>query len=324
MEFQNLPIAIENDKGQYRYWYDPDAKEHGKTCMLYPYGYVEGTLGLDGDEVDVFVGPHKDSERVFIITQLKRFAFEEIDEQKVMLGFNNPVEAKTAYLQHFNNARFFGTMKEMTISEFKYKLKSEKGKLIKSALINTNDSAKIGDDNMFYLDLSKAGEFKTSGMKPGSEEGSKTKYTVEGTSKAAFCEEEMDLKKDTMEEDSESEEKKSKDSEVNKSFDSVHEIAKALKASAVAGLSRRQRMDALYQAGVVVGRQNPIHTEPAVLTQEHLNVGIDKSRPLHEPPAVPVRRVETPFSIPPKECGDHAYRTVDATPKEALPLWRRQ
>ena len=130
--FQGLPISIENRAGSYRHWWDPNADEHGKTKMLYPYGYVRGTLGLDGDEVDVYIGPDKDAEMVYVVTQLQRFEFEKVDEQKVMLGFRDADRAKTAYLQHFNDARFFGNMKEMTMDEFKKELGKKKGKLIKS------------------------------------------------------------------------------------------------------------------------------------------------------------------------------------------------
>jgi inorganic pyrophosphatase len=130
--FHGLPISVENRAGSNRHWYDPEADEHGTTKQLYPYGYVRGTLGLDGDEVDVYLGPEKESDKVFVITQLKRFEFEEIDEQKVMLGFLDADSAKHAYVQHFNQARFFGDMKEMTMDEFKNALEKKKGKLIKS------------------------------------------------------------------------------------------------------------------------------------------------------------------------------------------------
>jgi hypothetical protein len=132
MEFQGLPVSIENRKGSVRHWYDPEADEHGKTKMKHPYGYVRGTLGLDGDEVDVFVGPDKSSDKVFVITQLKRPEFKEVDEQKVMIGFKDSHSAKAAYLRHFNDSRFFGSMKELSLDEFKSKAKKSNGKLIKS------------------------------------------------------------------------------------------------------------------------------------------------------------------------------------------------
>lgn len=131
MNFQGLPISIEQKAGSVRHWYDEAADEHGTTTMRIPYGYVTGTLGLDGDAVDVFVGPAKTSSKVFVITQMTRPEFKKIDEQKVMLGFDSPEKAKEAYLQHFNDARFFGSMKEISLEEFREKLKTHRGKLIK-------------------------------------------------------------------------------------------------------------------------------------------------------------------------------------------------
>lgn len=131
MEFLGLPISIENRKGSNRYWYDPEMDEHRETKMEFPYGYVRGTLGLDGDEVDVFVGPNKESRKVFVITQLKRPEFKKIDEQKVMLGFTSSSQAKKAYMRHFDKPDFFDSITEMDIDEFQQKLKSRKGKLIK-------------------------------------------------------------------------------------------------------------------------------------------------------------------------------------------------
>jgi inorganic pyrophosphatase len=446
-EFQGLPIAIETRKNQFRHWYDPGADEHGKTKMLYPYGYVVGTLGLDGDEVDVYIGPHKDSQKVFVITQLKRFEFKDVDEQKIMLGFNDPVAAKTTYLQHFNQARFFGNMQEMTLDEFKTKLKAQRGKLVKgkmadggfskeetvkiakvlsldlskeaftvdelctglneelehkdvthasavatakialahlkedpkyysklkqamnkSLLLNLPESAKLSVHDMLYIDLNKSGvkDFKPSAPKPGSEVGSKTKYTVKSTSCKAkthgeacadkehsLDEEDMDLKKkfkskkqvkymhaaaergdvseSVLKEFKEKTPKKAyKDlpessSKTEKALEESNDLLKALRANVVSSLAKRDRLNAAYQVGLVEGRKSPFTTEPVELSHDKLDIGIDKShvRPLHEPPAVPVRKVETPTSIPLKECGEHKYRTAVVGPQEATPVWRR-
>ncbi len=141
-EFQGLPISVENPKGGVRHWTDETTGEQGCTKMEYPYGYVRGTLGLDGDEVDVFVGPNKTSNRVFVITQQKKppegytgeKPWVEVDEQKVMLGFDDPQEAQNAYMRHFNDARFFGHMIELTVNDFKARLETHQGKVIKGVL----------------------------------------------------------------------------------------------------------------------------------------------------------------------------------------------
>lgn len=76
------------------------------------------------------MGPHENG-KIFVITQLKAPNFKDVDEQKVMLGFQSAVEAKAAYLDHYNDKRFFGSLKELDLDDFKEKLTSRKGKLIK-------------------------------------------------------------------------------------------------------------------------------------------------------------------------------------------------
>jgi hypothetical protein len=126
MKFHDLDISIETDKGQNRYWYDPHGKgEKGVTKMKYPYGYIRRTEGADDEHVDVYVGPTEGSRRVFVIRQMKKPDFTKYDEDKVMLGFESPKEAKQAYLIHYNSPRFFGSMKEMDIDSFKEKFVSK-------------------------------------------------------------------------------------------------------------------------------------------------------------------------------------------------------
>lgn len=120
--FQGLPVAVENKAGSVRKWYDKESDEHGETKMLYPYGYIKKTEGADGDQVDVYVGPSKDSDKVFVIHQMKKPDFKEYDEDKVMLGFDTAKDAKEAYLKHFSSPRFFGHMTSMSMKEFKSKV----------------------------------------------------------------------------------------------------------------------------------------------------------------------------------------------------------
>jgi len=133
-EFQGLPISIENRKGTYRHWYDPNKDEKGKTKMELPYGYVRSSLGVDGDAVDVFVGPNQQSQKVFIVKQMKAPEYKTFDENKIMLGFDDPKVAKKYYLRHYNDKRFFGDMKEVSMDEFKKLLKEKKGKPLTKAL----------------------------------------------------------------------------------------------------------------------------------------------------------------------------------------------
>lgn len=121
IRFQGLEISVETDKGQVRHWYDADSDEHGSTKMQYPYGYFCGLKekGADGDQLDVFVGPVEDAADVFVIHQMKKPDFTEFDEDKVMVGFESEKQARNAYLQHFNDDRFLGSIETMSIVEFK-------------------------------------------------------------------------------------------------------------------------------------------------------------------------------------------------------------
>ena len=119
MKFQGMDISIETDKGQIRHWHDPHSGESGETKMHYPYGYIRRTDGLDGQHVDCFIGPVEDAEEAYIIHQRKKPDFKYLDEDKVMLGFESPKQAKAAYLRHFNSPKFFGSMDRMPVEDFK-------------------------------------------------------------------------------------------------------------------------------------------------------------------------------------------------------------
>ena len=122
--FGGLNVSIENRKGSVRHWYDKATNTSGTTKMLYPYGYVKGSIGSDGDHVDVFIGPNPNATHAFVIDQMRSPDFTTFDEQKVMLGFDDADEAKKAYLLHFDNEKFFGKMKAMPFAEFARKVLS--------------------------------------------------------------------------------------------------------------------------------------------------------------------------------------------------------
>lgn len=120
MKFHGMDISIETDKGENRYWYDPHAEgEKGVTKMKYPYGYIRRTVGADDEHIDCYIGPEEDVDEVYIIHQMKKPDFKEYDEDKVMMGFESPKQAKAAYLMHYNDDKFFGSMDTMSVDEFK-------------------------------------------------------------------------------------------------------------------------------------------------------------------------------------------------------------
>lgn len=138
MKFRGFNISIETDKGELRHWYDPHNKEHGTTKMKYPYGYIRRTEGLDGDHVDCYIGPNQRAPYVYLVDQMKAPDFSELDEQKCMLGFLSMDAAKKAYLAHYNNDRFLGSMTKMRWEDFEKKVKKTFDKPAKIASMPMN------------------------------------------------------------------------------------------------------------------------------------------------------------------------------------------
>lgn len=118
--FQGIPVSIENRAGSTRSGVDPGGKPW-HTKMLYDYGRIPRTRGMDGEPIDAFLGPHQDAKNAYIITIKKAPDFTADDEEKVMLGFDSPATAKKAFHANYNNEKFFGRMEAMPMAEFKEK-----------------------------------------------------------------------------------------------------------------------------------------------------------------------------------------------------------
>jgi hypothetical protein len=162
-EFQGLPISIENRKGSIREGEDADGSEW-RTKMTHPYGYIRTTEGVDGDQVDCFMGPNKDAENAFIIECMNPET-GKYDEDKVMLGFDGSELAKQAFLENYDDARFMGPIHEVSMDGLLDLLKARKGhKLItkdwatpRQALPSTetvkvSDEGEIGPYTIYIVD----------------------------------------------------------------------------------------------------------------------------------------------------------------------------
>ncbi len=118
---QGLDISIENPKGSQRTGVDPGGKAWSHT-MSDHYGYIKRTTGADDEQIDVYVGPKPESTKVFVIDQLDQKT-GKFDEHKVMLGFNNQMQAIKAYRANFDKGWKVGPVKAMSMDEFKTWLK---------------------------------------------------------------------------------------------------------------------------------------------------------------------------------------------------------
>jgi hypothetical protein len=126
MQVQGMDICIENEKGSIRCGTDKDGHQW-KCPMNFPYGFIKGAVGCDKEELDAYVGPNPESEKVFIVNQNDPVT-GKFDEQKCMIGFNTATEAKEAYLKQYDRPGFFGDMIKMDIDTFKEEAFNEKNK----------------------------------------------------------------------------------------------------------------------------------------------------------------------------------------------------
>ena len=62
------------------------------------YGYIRGTEGVDGDHIDIFLSDTPEEGDVYIVNQLKEDG--SFDDHKVMYGFKNKAEARSAPRGH--------------------------------------------------------------------------------------------------------------------------------------------------------------------------------------------------------------------------------
>lgn len=150
IDFWGLPISVEHAKGSLREYKGPDGKVRASTKMKAHYGYIRGTLGTDGDHVDVYVGPDEDAKMVYVIDQMKKPDGEivkdgkpwtKFDEQKCMLGCKSAKEATDLYKSHYTDPRFFGSVRAIPLEAFKEKVmdKENRGKKVANLFLDNPD-----------------------------------------------------------------------------------------------------------------------------------------------------------------------------------------
>lgn len=125
LSFHGLPISIETPKGAKREGVDPNGKAWSVT-MPADYGYIKRTEGADGDHVDVYLGPERHSQMVFLINQHDHMT-SRFDEHKVMLGYTSERAAVDAYEKAFSDGKGrqrIGSVEPMSLDAFKHWLKN--------------------------------------------------------------------------------------------------------------------------------------------------------------------------------------------------------
>ena len=113
-----LHFSLENPKGSVRSGTDKNGKKWSST-MTADYGYIRGTLGKDGDHVDVFIGPDPETELVTVIDQIDP-ATLQFDEVKVMFGYKSQADAIDGYRSNYASGwKGLGDATSVTVFQFK-------------------------------------------------------------------------------------------------------------------------------------------------------------------------------------------------------------
>ena len=121
VKLAGMDLAIENPAESVRR-NKPGSPVKWETTMKHHYGYIKGTIGNDKDHVDAFVKPDTPldySGTVYVVDQVDPDT-GRFDEHKILIGFDNPVQARAAY--QANYAKGWKGLKAITampMAEFK-------------------------------------------------------------------------------------------------------------------------------------------------------------------------------------------------------------
>jgi|SRR5580765_378213 len=123
---QGLNISIENQKGSLRGKKDHNGQILHSSKAPAHYGYIRGTLGADGEQIDVHLGPDPENPQVFIIDQnrVKRSngKVKGFDEHKVFIGYKTIDQALKDFLRANGDEygpKRLGPVTALTMAEFK-------------------------------------------------------------------------------------------------------------------------------------------------------------------------------------------------------------
>lgn len=124
VRWNGIPVDIEWAAGSVREYEDSDYARY--VVPPYSYGYIRGTTGEDGEELDCFVNPNsQDVDNVYIVVQ-RAGAYEaeggatlgSFDEFDLVLGASDESEAEAVMRLHYDKEQV-GSVFPVPIEEFR-------------------------------------------------------------------------------------------------------------------------------------------------------------------------------------------------------------
>lgn len=83
------------------------------------YGYINGFIGADHDELDCYINSNLSGSTVFVVDQSRLHNPSKFDEHKCMLGYGNRETALADYMTgHNQSKKIFWGITELTWKEF--------------------------------------------------------------------------------------------------------------------------------------------------------------------------------------------------------------
>lgn len=118
-DFQGMDISIEIPAGGVRKGKDRDGNAW-EMPIGDAYGYIKGTHSPDGEHLDCYLCKNPDPDaKIYVMHQLTVDG-SKFDEDKVMLGYESPAEARSAFKAYtFKPKQMFGGMTEFTVEHFR-------------------------------------------------------------------------------------------------------------------------------------------------------------------------------------------------------------
>ncbi|GHC72585.1 hypothetical protein GCM10007320_08560 [Pseudorhodoferax aquiterrae] len=115
-----LDVTVEHPNGSTRKGRAADGTEWERPMTAH-YGYIRGTEGADGEQVDVYVGPRPDYGVAYVVDQVDKDG--KFDEHKVLLGYTNLLAAKRAYSSHYPKGFKVGKVTAVPVEDLRAWLK---------------------------------------------------------------------------------------------------------------------------------------------------------------------------------------------------------
>lgn len=125
VRYRGMVIDVENLSGSVREGTDPNGKKWKTAFTGCHYGELRGSLGSDGDPLDIYIKsrPNDGANKAYVVHQnfprTHPTKAGKYDEDKVILGVSSLKEARELYLKHYNRKDFLRSITEMPVEKFK-------------------------------------------------------------------------------------------------------------------------------------------------------------------------------------------------------------